>query len=125
MVTVGSKVITMDGKEGVVLAVDGRFAHVIIGNRLEWMPIEQLEDTSMRLIDRMISNELDDPLEFILAMDAYRLLNEYKFNPYVLASSTKIFIFPHQIDEVTKIIEEPRNVPPQSISLIPDRLQRL
>jgi superfamily II DNA or RNA helicase len=33
---------------------------------------------------------------------------EYKFNPYVLASSTKINIFPHQIDEVIKILDNPR-----------------
>ena len=47
-------------------------------------------------------------MDFILGIDAYRLLTEYKFNPYVLASSTKIQIFPHQIDEVTWALENPR-----------------
>ena len=47
-------------------------------------------------------------MDFILSVDAYRLLTEYKFNPYVLASSTKINIFPHQIDEVIQILDNPR-----------------
>ena len=33
---------------------------------------------------------------------------EYRFNPYVLAASTKIEIFPHQIDEVMLMLDRPR-----------------
>ena len=36
----------------------------------------------------------------MLSMDAYRLLVAQAWSPYVLASSTKIQMFPHQIDEV-------------------------
>jgi SNF2 family DNA or RNA helicase len=60
------------------------------------------------LLDRLLKKDLDSGLDFILSADAYRLLIEYRFNPYVLASSTKINIFPHQIDEVIKILDNPR-----------------
>lgn len=103
-----SKVRLKDKGEGIVLEIKDNFAKALINNNVSWYPLEDLVDISNELIDRLIKNDLDEPIRFILAVDAYRLLNEYRFNPYVLASSTKISIFPHQIDEVTRILDEPR-----------------
>jgi SNF2 family DNA or RNA helicase len=108
MINVGSKVrVKSSNNEGIVLEVSNDFAKVLINNELRWLKIDELEDISYTLlIDRFIRSDYDKPIEFILAIDAYRLLTEYKFNPYVLASSTKVEIFPHQIDEVIKIVDE-------------------
>ena len=57
------------------------------------------------LIEECLGNRFDDGLDLILSVDAFRLLTEYKFNPYVLASSTKITIYPHQIDEVIRLLD--------------------
>lgn len=108
MLKVNSRVKTRDNREGIVLEIKDSFVKVLIDNKDSWYPIDELEDISYNLIDRLIRNDIDEPINFILAIDAYRLLTEYRFNPYVLASSTKVKIFPHQIDEVTKIIDDPR-----------------
>lgn len=99
------KKVRVAGKVGVVVEVRDGFARVILEGEERWYPIEELEEVSV--LDRLIRGELDDPMDFVLAMDAYRLDTEYKFNPYVLASSTKIEIFPHQIDEVTLMLDRP------------------
>lgn len=109
MLTINSKVRTRDSRrEGIVLSIENNFAKVLIDNDVRWYRVEDLEDMSDYLIDRFIKSEFDKPMHFILAIDAYRLLTEYRFNPYVLASSTKIEIFPHQIDEVIRIIDDPK-----------------
>ncbi len=108
MIQIGSRVkIRGKNETGAVLELRGNFARVLTLTADTWHPIEELEE-DLSLIDRIITVNLDDGLDFILSMDAYRLLSEYKFNPYVLASSTKIRIFPHQIDEVTRILDMPR-----------------
>ncbi|MEM2292467.1 MAG: helicase-related protein [Nitrososphaerota archaeon] len=108
MIIVGSRVkIKTKNETGTVIELRGEFARVLTATADSWYPMEQLEE-DLSLIDKMISGKIDDGLDFILSIDAYRLLTEYKFNPYVLASSTKIQIFPHQIDEVTRILEKPR-----------------
>ena len=106
-IDVGSKVrVKRSNDEGIVLEVSNDFVNVLINNELRWFKIDEVEDISYTLIDRFIRSDYDNPIEFILAIDAYRLLTEYRFNPYVLASSTKVEIFPHQIDEVIKIVDE-------------------
>ena len=100
MTSIGSKV-RIKGKntQGIVIAIKDTFAHVNIDNQNDWLPISDLEEISDELVSRILKNDLDEGLDFILGIDAHRLLTEYRFNPYVLASSTKIQIFPHQIDE--------------------------
>lgn len=61
-----------------------------------------------KLLPRLVDGDVDTPLEFILAIDAHRLMTKYGFDPYVLASSTKISIYPHQIEEVMWGIDNPR-----------------
>ena len=109
MITTGTKVIVSgrDG-QGTVLGVKDNFAEVSLGSQALWFPIGDLTDISDSLLNRLIGNSHDDTLELILSVDASRLLNEYRFNPYVLASSTKITIFPHQIDEVMWGLERDR-----------------
>lgn len=108
MITTGSKVkIKARNETGTVVELRGDFARVLTATADLWLPLEELEE-DLSLVERMIKGEFDDGLDFILSIDAYRLFTEYKFNPYVLASSTKIQIYPHQIDEVTKILENPR-----------------
>ena len=93
-------------REGIVLEVRDGFAKIVSEGEEFWYPLSELEE--IKIVDRLIEGDLDDPLDFILSMDAYRLHTEYKFNPYVLASSTKIEIFPHQIDEVMLMLDRPR-----------------
>ena len=107
MIGVGSRVKLRNRETGIVVELKNSFARVITENLDAWYPIDELEE-ELTLIDRFLKGDFDDGLDFILAMDAYRLLTEYKFNPYVLASSTKIRIFPHQIDEVTHILDRSR-----------------
>lgn len=95
-------------QEGIIIEIKDGFVQVNVNNKNEWHPVENLLDANDELINKIIKNTVDDGLEFILGIDAYRLLTEYKFNPYVLASSTKIRIFPHQIDEVTWALENPK-----------------
>ena len=97
-----------DNKQGIVLSVKDNFAEISIDSKKQWFPLDDLIDVSDEQIDKIIQGQFDDVVDFILTVDANRLLNEYKFNPYVLASSTKITIFPHQIDEVSWGLENPR-----------------
>jgi len=107
MLSINSRVITKDNKEGIVLELDDKFAKVLINNEYRWYKIDELKDVSDDIIDKFLRGEYDKPMDFIISIDAYRLLSEYRSNPYVLASSTKVEIFPHQIDEVVKILDEP------------------
>jgi superfamily II DNA or RNA helicase len=109
MIEVGSRVKLKDGRAGLVVELREGFARVLPQNtvRDEWYPIEEIEE-ELSLVERLLRNDVDDGIDFILSIDAYRLLTEYKFNPYVLASSTKITIYPHQIDEVIRMLERPR-----------------
>lgn len=108
MITTGSKVkVKGTNNTGIIVEFKDNFAKVAIENQYVWHPLSDLEE-DLTLIDKLLKNELDNGLDFILSMDAYRLLTEYRFNPYVLASSTKIHIYPHQIDEVFKILDNPR-----------------
>ena len=109
MVRIGTIVkIRSTNNKGIVLEINGNSAKVQINNLISSHVLSDLEEENLSLIDRLIKNEQNDVLDFILSINAYRLLIEYKFNPYVLASSTKINIFPHQIDEVIKILDNPR-----------------
>ena len=99
------KRVKVGDKHGVVIEVRDNFAKVFIDGEIRWLPIDELEE--INLSRRLISGDLDDPIDFTLAIDAYRLENEYKYNPYVHASSTKIEIFPHQIDEVSIMLDRP------------------
>jgi superfamily II DNA or RNA helicase len=108
MLEVGSRVRLRDGRTGIVAELKGGFARVVPvdGGQL-WSPVEELVE-DLGLVDRFLKGELDEGIDFILSMDAYRLLTEYRFNPYVMASSTKITIYPHQIDEVIHILDRQR-----------------
>ena len=109
MTSIGSKV-RVKGKniQGIVVSVKDTFVEVNIDNQNQWMPISNLEEISDELVSKILRNDLDSGIDFILSVDAHRLLTEYRFNPYVLASSTKIQIFPHQIDEVVWALENPK-----------------
>ena len=88
------------GTKGIILEKQDDSAKVQIDSLERQIPISKLTANYSKMIKRLADNSLDRPLDFILAIDANRLLAEYEYNPYVLASSTKIDIFPHQIDEV-------------------------
>lgn len=93
---------------GTVLDINENFAKVNINNYISSYPISDLEEEDYLLVNRLLKRDFDGALGFLLSVDAYRLLSEYKFNPYVLASSTKINIFAHQIGEVIQILDNPR-----------------
>jgi superfamily II DNA or RNA helicase len=107
MIAVGSKVKLSSGDKGIVIEVREGFIKVLTEKGVLWYPINEVEE-ELDLIDKFLRGNFDDGIDFILSVDAHRLLLEYKFNPYVLASSTKIMIFPHQIYEVAHILDRPR-----------------
>ena len=109
MIMQGSRVSIRDSnKTGTVLDIKDKFAQISIDSQSEWQPLDNLIDISDKMLNRLIEGDTAEPLEFILAVDAQRLMTGYRFNPYVLASSTKITIFPHQINEVTWGIDNQR-----------------
>ena len=109
MIGMGSKV-SVPGKEsvGTVLEVRDNFASVSVDSQISWYPIKDLTDVSDRLLSRILEDKTDSPLGFILTVDANRLMTKYQFDPYVLASSTRIAIYPHQIREVMWGIDNQR-----------------
>ena len=110
MIKTGSnvRIKTHENKSGNVLALKDNFAQVHHGNNTEWILLSDLDEVSDELLNKLIKNELDDEIDFILAMDAYRLHIAQLWEPYVFASSNRIQIFPHQIDEVTWALDNPR-----------------
>lgn len=103
---VGDTVTTPDG-HGQVKEINSQSVNVLIGlksRRYESSKVDLVYDP----FGRIRANKTDTALQFILGIDAHRLLAEYRFNPYVLATSTKIKIFPHQINEVIWGLENPR-----------------
>ena len=109
MLRVGSKVkVKGTTNKGIILEIMGNSAKISLNTHFSTYAIDDLEEEDHLLLNRLYNNDHNNMLEFILSMNAYRLLIEYRFNPYVLASSTKINIFPHQIDEVIKILDNPR-----------------
>ena len=108
MINKGSQVQVKDNSVGTVLDVKNGFAMVNVNSQSSWHPINDLVDMSDHLLSRLSKNDTDSPLQFILAIDAHRLMTKYRFDPYVLASSTKITIYPHQIDEVIWGIDNQR-----------------
>ena len=118
MITKGSKV-RIQGEElaGIVLETKEDFALVNIVDKNEWKPFSELEEISDELLNRMLKGDLDGSLDFILAIDANRLLVEQLWNPYVFASSSRIQIFPHQIDEVTWALDNPKTLIADEVGL--------
>ena len=103
MIRTGSKVRikSQENKTGNVLQIKDNFASIHHEGKTEWIPLSDLNEISDELLNKLIKNELDKEIDFILAMDAYRLHIAQLWEPYVFASSNRIQIFPHQIDEVT------------------------
>ena len=103
---VGDSVTTPDG-HGKIINIHSRSVEVLVNSKRK-----TYESTKINLVydplGKMDRGKIDTALQFILGVDAHRLLAEYKFNPYVLASSTKIKIFPHQINEVIWGLDNPR-----------------
>jgi superfamily II DNA or RNA helicase len=58
-------------------------------------------------LERLVNMDLDDFIDFVLYIDATRLLLEYAYNPYVLASTSKIDVVPHQVGAVARMVSIP------------------
>ena len=95
---IGDTVVTPDGN-GIVRNVGLQTIEVMTGSKSQRYELDKV-DLVYDPLGKIERNRIDNALQFMLGIDAHRLLAEYKFNPYVLASSTKIKIFPHQITEV-------------------------
>ena len=67
MTSIGSKV-RIKGKntQGIVIAIKEAFAHVNTDNQNEWLPVSDLEEISDELVSRILKNDLDEGLDFIL-----------------------------------------------------------
>lgn len=102
------KITTQGGLDGIVMEVKNDFVEVSYQDGRRWFPLSQLIDTTDELLSKFTSGGLNNELDFKLSMDAYRLRNAQSWEPYVLAASNKIDIFPHQIDELTWILDHQR-----------------
>ena len=58
-------------------------------------------------LERLANMDLDDFIDFVLYIDATRLLLEYAYNPFVLASTSKIDVLPHQVGAVARMVSIP------------------
>jgi len=103
---VGDTVDTPNGR-GTIKSISQRTVEVLVGSRTRVYEPAKV-DLAYDPIGKMDRGRTDTSLQFILGIDAHRLLAEFRFNPYVLAASTKIKIFPHQINEVIWGLENPR-----------------
>jgi len=119
MISIGSEVNVQsrENKVGIVLDIKDDFASVNYQNKTEWFPLSDLHESSDELLNKLIKNEIDDEVNFVLAMDAYRLYTAQLWEPYVFASSNRIQIFPHQIDEVTWILDNPKTLIADEVGL--------
>ncbi len=103
---VGDLVTTPDG-QGRIKSINPRTIEVLIDSKSKLYESSKV-DLVYDPLSKIDRNQTDTALQFILGIDAHRLLAEYRFNPYVLATSTKIRIFPHQINEVIWGLENPK-----------------
>lgn len=119
MVQPGSKVRikTKHDALGDVTEIKDGFAAVLHDGEIGWFPISDLRETSDELLNRMIKGQLDDVADFVLAMDAYRLHTAQLWEPYVLAASNRIRVFPHQIYEVMWALDNPRTLVADEVGL--------
>lgn len=103
---VGDAVVTPDG-QGTITGIDCQRVEVLVSSQVNRYDLSVV-DLKYAPFEKAVQQKLDNAIDFIIGIDAHRLLAEYKFNPYVLASSTKIKIFPHQINEVIWGLDNPR-----------------
>lgn len=105
----GSDVVIPHSKKGgTVTSVSDGTARVLTLTGQRSFPVASVKPAREQMISRLARRDADDALDFITSVDSHRLLTEYRFNPYVLTSSSKIRMFPHQIDEVIWGLESPR-----------------
>ena len=102
---------------GHVVEVRDEFAQMICNNEAKWFPLSDLEEVDDELVGRLIDGNIDDADKFIVAMDAYRLQTAQRWDPYVLAISSRIRIFPHQIYEVKWALDNPRTLIADEVGL--------
>ena len=105
------------GLNGTVVDIKDSFAEVAYQGGRNWFQLSQLVDATDELLGKITSGNLDDELEFKLAMDAYRLRNAQSWEPYVLAASNKIRIFPHQVDELAWVLDRQRALVADEVGL--------
>ena len=119
MIKKGSSVrVTAQGSlYGTVEDIKGDFVEVAYQGGRNWFQLSQLVDTTDELLSKITSGSLDDELGFKLAMDAYRLRNAQSWEPYVLAASNKIRIFPHQVDELAWVLDRQRALVADEVGL--------
>ena len=103
---VDDAVVTPDG-QGTIVDINYQHVKVSVGSEIRKYDLAAV-DFKYGPLARVARQEVESALDFMVGIDAHRLLTEYKFNPYVLASSTKIKIFPHQINEVIWGLDNPR-----------------
>ena len=102
----GDKIKTSNGL-GVIKSIGTNSVEVLVDGKAGRYDIDTV-DLVYDPVGKLLEGRIDGAIQFILGIDAHRLYTEYQFNPYVLASSTKIKIFPHQIEEVIWGLDNPR-----------------
>lgn len=102
----GDTVVTPDG-QGTIIDINYQQVKVMVASEIRNYDLGVV-DFKYSPLERVTRQEVESAIDFMIGIDAHRLLTEYKFNPYVLASSTKIKIFPHQINEVIWGLDNPR-----------------
>ena len=60
------KILSRENKIGIVLEVKDDFAQVNYQNKTEWFPISDLLETTNELLSRLIKNDIDDEVNFVL-----------------------------------------------------------
>lgn len=85
---------------GTVLEIKDNFANVKTRDSTQWYPISDLNDSDSYFLNKYLQGKFDNLHDFILTVDSHRLQVAHMWDPLVLASSTRITLYPYQLNSV-------------------------
>jgi len=87
-------------KQGTVIELKDSFACVKTHGDIQWHPLTDLVDNDDLFLTKYLQGKFDSLHDFIFTVDSHRLQVAHMWDPLVLASSTRIALYPHQLNAV-------------------------
>lgn len=85
---------------GTVLEIKNNFANIKTRDGTQWCPLSDLIDTNNLFLNKYLQGKFNSSHDFILTVDSHRLQVAHMWDPLVLASSTRITLYPYQLNSV-------------------------
>lgn len=92
-------------ERGTVLEINNNFANVKTHNDTQWYPLTDLVDSDNMFLNKYLQSKFDSLHDFILTVDSHRLQVAHMWDPLVLASSSRITLYPHQLNAVVWVLD--------------------